>query len=599
MEETVKHSGKLSKRFKRALGILFALFFAISAGLIIYSRKIEPMVSARIKEAIYTATDGLYTISFSEIHLNPFTGTVRLDDIQFTANESVYFLMRKKGIQPTHIYSIAVKSLALRRIHPIKVYFNKDLVIKTVHINNPTIRVSYRYPKKEKAEAEDKRTAWQRLSKYLKSIRIGEIVFDNIDFQYTDWSLGKPEIDGVKNMSVRIEDLLIDSLSQNDKSRFYFTKEIFVRVRKHEYLSRDKMYTILFDDLKISTSDRYAWAKGIKIIPRYGEMEYSKLLPTRKAQYKVDLNEVLLSNIDIKRLTDKRQLRASSLNFLNADASIFMDKSKARPTYDRGWHFPQLALKRLRLNTLIDTVNVFNSTITYREYDPLTARAGKIFFNNVNGSVYNFTNDTLTLQKKKWIRARCTSRIFGKARLDFFMNLNLASKTEEYNYSGSLGSMNAKYFNQLSRPLALLKINSGKISKVNFSVNADYRKSSGKLLMFYRGLNIGLLRIDSGKMIHTQMLRSLVANNLLLKEANPSIGEKPRIGYINYTRPDSIAFFGSIWQSLYSGLRETMGLTPEREQKLKDQFKSLANQSGNKGKLRKLKRSLRRQSGKK
>jgi hypothetical protein len=95
------------------------------------------------------------------------------------------------------------------------------------------------------------------------------------------------------------------------------------------------------------------------------------------------------------------------------------------------------------------------------------------------------------------------------------------------------------------------------------------------------------------------MLRSLVANNLLLKEANPSIGEKPRIGYINYTRPDSIAFFGSIWQSLYSGLRETMGLTPEREKKLKDQFKSLTNQNSNKGKLRKLKRSLRRQAGKK
>ncbi|WP_256011136.1 hypothetical protein [Desertivirga xinjiangensis] len=546
-----------------------------------------------------TATDGLYTISFSDIHLNPFAGTVHLDNIRFVANDKVYRQMRSKGTHPTHLYSVAVKRLSLKRIHPFKVYFQRNLDVRTLHIDNPVVRVTYQNPRDDSNEPLDKRTAWQRLSKYLKSIKIQEILLDNVDFQYNDRSLGKPEIDGVKNLSVRIDDLLIDSLSQHDKSRFYFTKEVFVQIRKHEFLSRDKMYSVLFDDLQISSSRRYAQVKGLQVIPRYADLEFSKRLPARKAMYNLILHEAILSNIDIKRLIDKRQLRASSLRLLKADMKIFLDKRKEAPKFDRGINFPQLALKRIRLNTLIDTVNIQNSSLHYHEYSPVTARTGRIFFNGINAKLSNFTNDTITINENNWLKGSFSAMLFGKSRLDFAINFDLRSPFSEYKYSGQLSEMNARNFNQLSRPLAMLRINAGRISSAKFYVKGNYRKSSGRLTMGYENLSIGLLKIDSQKVLRKQMLKSIVANNLLIKEDNPSTGEALRLGNISYYRPDSVTFLGTIWQSLFSGLRETIGLTPERERNLKEQFQGNSQESPYRDKRRESRKERRRRNLKK
>ena len=575
MSGEVKRKIKLSRRFRIALSILSGASLMLFAALIYFSFQLEPIVASRLKETINTATNGLYRISFSNVHLNPFTGSVRFDNIVFTPNDSIHQVLKGQNLHPTHLYSLRIKSLALRRVHPIKVYFNRDLQLKALHILNPVIKVYYQHPRENDTEPEDKRTAWQRLSKYLRSIKVEDINLDNIDFQYIDKSSGKPKIDGVKNLSINIHDLLIDSASQADTTRFYFTKEIFVKVKNHHYQSRNRLYNIYFDEVNISAAQKYALIKNLQVVPRYGEMEFSKYLKERKARMQFHLNKALLQSIDFKHLITKRQLRASSLTLMGANLNVYLDLRKKRPNYDRGYHFPQVALKRMELNTLIDTVSFLNASLNYSEYTPVTARRGKLFFNKVNGDIFNFTNDTTAMKKDKWMRTYLSAMFFGKTKLNMNMNFNLLSPREEYNYTGSLGVMNAKNFNQLSRPLALLRINSGKIENAHFSVQADYRKSHGKLLLNYRDLNIGLLRIDENKVLRKQMLRSLVANNILLKESNPDAGGKLRIGHINYHRPDSIAFFGNLWQSIYTGMRETIGLTPERERALINQFKGI------------------------
>jgi len=573
-----KRKIKLSRRFRLFLTASGFTLFIFFSWLIYFSLQLEPIVGQRLKETVKTSTNGLYDINFSDIHLNPFTGSVKFDNIVFSANDKVYKSLKKRNLHPTHIYLIKIKSLALKRVHPIKVYFNRDLHLKTLHIESPTIKVYFQKPRDENNEPEDKRTTWQRLSKYLKSIKIEDIILDNIDFQYIDKSSGKSEIDGVKNLSININDLLIDSLSEKDPTRFYFTKEIFVKIRDHEYQSRNKLYDIHFNELTISSSKKYAFVKGLLITPRYPEMTFFNYLKERKARMDIKLNGAILQNIDFKRLITKRQLRASSLTFINSTLNVFLDLRNKKPEYDRGINFPQLALKRLSLNTFIDTVRIQNSSIAYSEYTPITGRRGRIFFNKINGEIFNFTNDSLQLKKAPWVKANLSLMFYGKAKLGLNMNFNLASATNEYNYSGNLSAINAKNFNLLSRPLALLRINSGKIIDARFSVKADYRKSEGKLLMKYKDLNIGLLRIDSNKVLHKQMLRSLVANNVLLREDNPATDGTLRVGRIRYERPDSVAFFGNLWQSIYSGLRETIGLSPERERELINQFRSFNHQ---------------------
>jgi len=572
MTETRGRFKRLKAIFKLGLSIFSGLFILLSAGLFYAAHNIEPLVTARIKETIETATDGLYSISFSRIEINPLTGNIILNDIRFRANLREYQRLKQTGLNPTHIYDIAVKRVVLKKTNPIKVYLRKELHVEALVIERPSIKVYYQHPRNESAEPEDKRTTWQRLSKYLKSIEMEKIFLFNIDFKYIDGSLGRPEINGVKNLSIEITDLLIDSLSRNDRSRFYYTKDISVQVMGEEFLSPDNNYKVVFDELNISSSGKYADLKGFRLIPRFPEMPFVVDKKTKRGRFGLNAERILLKNIDFKKLTDRRQLRASALELKNASLDIFMNRMLPKKVYDRSSNFPALVLKRFRLNTIIDTIKLTGSSLTYSEYNPLTARKGRIFFNNMEGHILNFTNDSLRLEENDHAKAKFKGLLFGKAQFSMLFDFDLNSADAAYRLSGTVSDLNVRNFNQLTRPLALLQINSGRVTKGDFNIEGNVRQASGTLRLKYTGLNIGILKIDSNKMIRKQMLMSMVANNLLINEDNPLKGQALREGTISYTRPDSVAFLGMIWKSLYSGIKETIGLTAERQNDLKKQF---------------------------
>ncbi|MBC7914654.1 MAG: hypothetical protein H7Y07_11105 [Pyrinomonadaceae bacterium] len=574
MQITPLEKKQLSRKLKW-ITALSAILITISISVSVYMYyQIEPLVAIRLKETIKSATNGLYTISFSKLSINPFTGNVVIRDIVFKPDTVVYNRFKNEKISPDHLYNISVQELKLNRVNPLKVYLKRDLVISSVSIEQPIVRIFYDKNSRKDSSKVDTRTAWQRLTKYLHSIKVKKVLFRNVDFKYIDRHLMRPEINSVKNLSITIEDILIDSLSHLDKSRFYYTRDILVEIVNNQFLSADKMYTIRFDKLAMSTSKKYAMVQGLRVIPRYGEVPFSLKWKFKKARYSIGMNDVWLNGIDFKSLTDKRRLYASSLSLNSASLDVFMNKQLPKPKGDLGENFPQLMLKNLRLISTIDTLKINNSKLSYSEYDPFTHGTGRISFIGLNGKLLNVTNDSASLKKNNWSRGVFTAFPYGKGKIDLNINFNLNSPVQEYNYNGKLHRMQAKYFSRITRPLAMLDVSSGVADKVDFSVKGDYRNATGTMTIVYQNLNIGILKLNKNGKLQRSTLQSLVANNLLLIEDNPSRGEGLRVGKISYSRPDSISFYSMIWKSLFSGIKENIGMTPERERNLKVQFES-------------------------
>ncbi|MFD2161294.1 hypothetical protein ACFSJU_02760 [Paradesertivirga mongoliensis] len=595
MQTSPEAKKQLAKKIKW-ISILSAILISIMLCVSVYIYyQIEPLVAARLKETIKTSTNGLYSISFSKLSINPFSGNVTLKNISFKADPAVYERFKRDKISPSHLYEIKVKVLRLKRVHPLKVYLKRDLVINAILVENPSIRVYYEKTFGKDSSKVDTRTTWQRLSKYLHAIKVERVAFRDIDFKYIDRRLQKIEINSVQNLSITIKDILIDSLSHLDKSRLYHTKDVQVEILNNQFTSNDGMYTVKFDKLEMSTFDKYASVSGLQVIPKYPEIEFSLKWPFKKARYRIAVDEARLNGIDYKSLTDKRQLLASSFKLDGAKLDVFMNKQQPKPKGDLGENFPQLLVKSLRLVSVIDTVRIGQSRLTYSEYDPFTAKTGRISFTALNGHILNITNDSAALRKNRWARGKFSAYFYGKGRIDFNINFNLNSPVQEYNYAGKLHKMQAKYFNQITRPLALLDISSGAADSAIFSVKGDYRNALGSMTIFYRDLNIGILKLNRNKRLQRSTILSLVANNLLLKEDNPSKGEPLRTGTIRYTRPDSVSFYSMIWKTLFSGIKENIGMTAEREKALKDQFEKIKQAQPEKNReVRKLQREERR-----
>jgi hypothetical protein len=565
----IKQLNLIKPFWRRAGGILLAFILVLLLLSLVLSSYWKPILTKEIKDAIGDSTDSLYTIDFADVDVNLLTGNVVVQKIIFKPNIKVYNKLKAGLKAPRHLFEVKIEGLILHRTNPWRVYFRRKLEMNSIVIDRPRLTIYYEGIQKPDSTAEDKRTAYQRLSKYLKEVKINNIAFANADLKYVDKKDKRTITYGVDNLNIRIDDLLIDSLSQFDKSRFYYTKDISVQIPGHSFNTNDGMYTIKFNDLLASSGRGLMKLDGLQIIPRYTELQFTRKFKAQKDRYSMRFQEIELNNIDFKRLNTQRRLIAGSINIAGAFISIFLNRELPRPEMDKGRNYPHVALKRLELNTRIDSVNIKNTEIRYTEYNPKTAQRGTLLLTALNGTILNVTNDSLSLQKNKWSKAKITTLLMGAGAINMNLNLNLTDPSASFNFNGQLGQLNLRSLNKLIRPLAMMEVKSGIIEKATFSVYGNYRRATGTLKMHYNNLKIGILSKDEedGK-IKKRGLVSLLANVLLIENDNPSKDGSFRTGHIAYARPENGSFFNLMWKSVFSGVKESVGFTVEKERQM-------------------------------
>jgi len=565
----------ISKLWKRIIaGTLLVLLLLIGFAAYI-NMQWRPYLTRHIKEAIITSTDSLYSISFENINVNVLTGKVSFEKIEFIPNIRVYQRMIMNRSAPRHLFIVEVASLDLKRVHPFQVYFKRELELSTVLINRPRVKMIYRDLPGAQAGGTDDRNAYQRLSNYLRSIRIGKIDFHDSDFQYIDKSVKRNQVTRLKNLDIGIAGLLIDSASQFNKSKLYHTDDISVRLDNYEYQTPDGLYEVTVKEFSASTRNKQAMAAGVRLVPRYSEMEFTARLKVRKGRYDLRFDDIQLEGIDFKAFNTDRRLIASALTISNGNANIFLNKAIPKAKGDPTLSFPQIALRQMTLDTRIDSVFIRNSRIAYSEYAPQTKMKGTIFFDHIEGSISNITNDSATLAKNNMMKADITGLIMGRGRLNATLNLNLSNKAAAFNLKGSVGNMDGELVNKMLRPLTLVEINDGFIEQMQFQFAGDTVGTRGQLALKYDKLKISLLARNENSRLRKMNIASMAANILVLKNENPSPGESLRRANIRYARPDSVSFISMVWKGMLGGLKETIGLDPQTQRKIEAKVQEL------------------------
>jgi len=578
LKEEQEHSIQRGKTviWKWVAGVFLALLIILGGFALYLDSQWKPILTERIKETIISSSDSLYSIDFSDVDISLATGDVSFKNIVFKADPAVYQKMKTEGRAPRHLYQAELNALTLKHVHPWKVYFERKLEMSALIISNPKVQVFFENVYEKPDTVKTRKTIYQHLSKYLKSVVVGNIVLEDVNFKYIDRSLPDPEVASIENASVSIKDLRIDSASQYDKSRFYYTKDMFVQIKDYKLLTKDKMYDISFDELAASTANGYASLKGLKITPRYSDLTFSRKYKFQKDRYNMSFDEILFSKVDFESLHSRRQLIASSLLISGSKIGVFLNRELPFPDIDKGRNYPHVALKRLKLNTIIDIIKIQNAEVNYTEYNPVTQARGTVTLKRINGTISNVTNDSVALSKNHWAKANISSLFMGEGFLKVQINFNLTDPGAQFNYSGSMGPMNTRTLNKLLRPLAMVEIKSGRIGKAIFSVNAGYRTSIGHLELYYTDLKVGVLekQEDNGR-LKKKGLASLIANALLITNNNPMPGHSLRAATSTFVRPNQASFFNLMWKTIFEGIKESVGFTAEREQELQRSFDSM------------------------
>lgn len=537
-------------------GILGTIILLLGIGAIILSAKWKPMLTTKIKEGITDASNGLYHINFKDIHLNLLTGTAVLDSISLMPDTAVFEQLKQRKQAPTHLFRIKLAHLKISRVGVLTAYFKKKVALKAIILDNPSIDMVYHKVPKRPDTVKDERTLYQQISKTLKSISVGQIKVIDADFDYYN---GKRKLNAIKHLTINVKDVLIDSAAQFDTTRVFHSKNIGFELIGYQSTTKDKMYTLKLDTLSGSITGKDLEVRGFKMIPMYPKVAFSRKYSTQKDRYDLNFKKINLEGVDYVGLNNNGELNVREINLGPAKVDVFMNRELPPPAIDKARNFPHVALRRLPIPTVVETLKIAKVDVSYGEYNPKMKEIGTVRLDGLNGVISNLTNDSSRLSTKNHAYADLTAYVMGTAKMNVKINFNLTAKNAAFSYMGTVDAFDLKALNAISKPLGQIEIETGKVSSASFEVVANSAGSSGIVNFYYKDLKIKMLGEDENGKEKKKGLLSFLANTLLIKNDNIP-GEKGRTVKVTHERVPQASFFNLMWKTVFKGIRETAGI---------------------------------------
>lgn len=559
-------------------GILIALLLILGAAALYLNARWKPVLTEKLKKGVNDASGGLYSLNFDDVHLNLLTGSATLDSVSIKPDTSVFGKLRAAETAPPNLYKVELAHLKISRVSILRAYFDKEIEMNAIVLDHPSINIiHYNVPKKPDTVKQDK-SLYELISGTLKSIHVKAIRVVDADLAYTNGATSKP-LNSIQHLNVNVDDVLIDSLSAADTTRFYYTKDVSFLLTGYRSLGKDKMYTTKADTIKGSARGKNIQVVGLQMIPMYPDLEFSRKYKYGKDRYDLKFDHINFTGVDFEQLSSDGSIHAGALLIGPAKVNIFVNRElPAPPGLDKAQNFPHIALKRLPVPTIIDTLKLRGLDIAYTEYNPISQKRGTLYFKDFGGNIYNVTNDSLQLTKNNHAIANLHAMVMKVSRVDIKIDFNLTAKDAAFTYSGKVGAMDLTVLNAAAKNLGLVEIESGKMQKTEFDVNANRYGSTSTVGFYYTDLKIKLLKEgENGEPAKKKGLLSFLANNILINDDNPKKGEEPRIAHVKFERTPAASFFNLLWKGIFMGMRENVGLgivpvkTPEQAmEKVKD-----------------------------
>jgi uncharacterized protein with FMN-binding domain len=542
-------------------GILGGIILIVVALSLYFSTKWKPLITEKIKDGVYSGSQQLYRIDFKDIRLNLLTGIAVLDEVSLMPDTAVFNRMKKAGSAPVHLFRLKLERLRISRVSVLRAYFKKQIDLSSIILDHPSIDVIHNRVVKKTDTAKDKRTLYQQISKTLKSIHVGAIKIVDADVDYINGATSKP-LHSVKHFNLNVKELLIDSLSQFDSTRFYYAKDVNFELTGYRSTGKDKMYTMKVDTIKGSATGKNMRITGFQMIPLYPDLTFTRKYKYGKDRYDMKFDHIDFEGLNFMKLNTDGELEVRLIKVGPAKVGIFVNRElPAPPGLNKANNFPHVALKRLPIPAIIDSIRLKNIDLAYTEYNPMSQKRGTIFFDNLNGNILNVTNDSLQLVKNQHALAQLNAMVMKTSKINIQINFNLADRLASFSYKGTVGPMDLMVLNPMAKNMGLVEIESGKMQSTNFDIQANVKGASGTVRFLYQDLKIKLLKEgENGEQPQKKGFLSFLANTLLIKDNNPDKGAAPRTAHVTFERTPAASFFNLLWKGVFIGMRENVGL---------------------------------------
>lgn len=567
--------------WKWVIGILVFLLVVATAGTWYLSRHWKPLLDQQLRETVVRSSDSLYHVSYDDLDLNLLTGNLLLSNFELVPDTTVYQRLKLAQQAPDNTYHIRVARLRVRHFHPWQAVMGRRLRIDEIIFDQPLVHIRNEYQAyNDTVTVGEDKTLYQRISNTLRSVSIGDVLLNNIDFEFTKITDTVAQGTTLNNINLRIRDILIDSLSQYDSTRFYHTKSIDLAMPGASYHTADSLYSFGFEHVHVRTAgtSNEVTIAGFTLAPRVNRSTFYQTVGYAKAMLDLSFDTIGIQDIDMPQFARTQRVHARAMHIPGGRVAVFNDIRYERLQSSQIGNAPHQHLMRLGPNFRIDSLLLGAVKISYTEIGENTGKEGEITFDRTSGTLYNVANDSLSLLRNKEMKWDVTTYLMDAGKLSAVFTFDMLATNGAYSYNGQLGPMDGRRLNKLLRPLLNVEIESANIQGLRFDVDATDTYANGSLRFNYTDLKANLLTEEDEEGNQSRRgLVSFLANRFIINDSNPDANGEYHPGPISFPRPPEYTFWRYTWKSLLDGIKPSVGMDAEREARLERRTESAKN----------------------
>jgi hypothetical protein len=513
---------------------------------------LRPLFIARMQQLLKQSSNGLYNLSIGNMEVDVLASTISLHDVAVKREEAVYEKLKSTHSLPQNVFEGAFKSLVIEGINIDDALTRQTMDYKLVKLVHPTIHI-YRTSKKPKESTEDFSKSFLQ---EMTSLSVKRLVIEKGTI-VTHSATNKTN--QLNDVDIDMNDILLDSTTRTQKERFLFAKQARINFKDYKTKTPDGLYQFTIGSGSIKAPEQTVVLQNLSFASPLGRKEFMQRQKQAKELFDLSLGSVTLRGVNWWTLLNGEELLADEITASGGKISLYSDRTL--PPRSRMGNFPNQLLAKLSLQMNVARFSIQNLDLAYTQYNPVSQQNGTVALDNIvlNGKNLS-TNSTKPLVIDG--NALLMRQVPVKASFTFDMRRPMAG-----GFSASIGlekDFEASLLNAFTMPLGMLRVDEGRLQKLQASIKGNEQQAKGNVLVLYKDLKIHLMEKDAGKKaLDKKDVTSFLANLFVIKDDNPKKNQLPRNSATAFKRDPNGGFFMLVWKTILVGVLKTIG-APEK-----------------------------------
>ncbi len=557
VKRVIQKATATPKARRTSLVVFGLLSLLIGGAIFFWNARKKSLIKQQLNKTITRKSNGLYNLSYRQFELDEVAGNLSVSDIHLEFDSVRYAQLTQEGNEPSLLFRIYIPQLHITGVETPRALLDKEMVGSEVEIQSPVVELIYTGKGKDSTADLPPDSLYQAILGNMNLVKLASLSIKNVTLVTRKWKSSDTALQ-VQGLNMVLGDILIDSNSGADQSRFLFARKMELSANLARWEDAKKIYRYQLDSFSCNIEKKEMEARHFHIRPKLEEEDFMNKVGVQIDRYDIRFSDIRLMGWNIPLIT-RQQIIADSLSVSKAIVKVYKDHHQPRDHINRVGSFPHQALQRLRYRVIIPALTVQDAFIEYKQNTPKTGRKGKVQFYQTTLHVSNITNDSLRIRSNPFCIARAKTSFMNLTPLEAVFKFNLARTNGSYEVQASLGKINATELNSITEPLAAARIESGTVRSAQIHLSGSDYAGFASIQLQYENLKVAVLGKDEEK--GTLDKKGLVsfAANMIIKNDNPGKDGILRIGKGKFERDINRGYFNLLWKSLYVAIADCMG----------------------------------------